>query len=269
MKKILAFIIVSVMAFSLATIPAIAEGAAPKHDDVVFSVGGEYYAMPGDTVTIDFTINGEYEAHGFNVWLDYNADYLTITGLVYGNVLTSAQMSGKTVILSYEEIPGSIRLGIMCPMGPVTESGVLFSVTFMVAEDAEAGMELPLEISVNEFFNMPLNGTNTPIGHFIENGVIVVDSEPEITPKPTEPPVTDVPETDAPETYAPETDVPVTDAPETDAPETDAPETDAPTTNEPDNPLIPTTGAISFVGLGVAAVLAGAGACIFRKRKDD
>ena len=48
---------------------------------------------------------------------------------------------------------------------------------------------------------------------------------------------------------------------------TDEPVTDAPVTDEP-NPPTPPTGTIALVGLGVAAVLAGAGIVLFRKKED-
>ncbi|MEF2689119.1 MAG: hypothetical protein U0M73_06195, partial [Christensenellales bacterium] len=93
------------------------------------------------------------------------------------------------------------------------------------------GTELPIEILVKEFFNMPVGGENTPIAFFAENGAIVVGSEPIIT---DEPGITDEP-----------TAVP----------------TDAP------NP--PITGAMSLIGVGIAAIVASAGVVIFRKKEED
>jgi len=119
----------------------------------------------------------------------------------------------------------------MLPTDPVSGSGKIFTMNFTVAEGLEDGTEMPIEILVKEFFNMPVGGENTPIAFFAENGSIVVGSEPIVT---DEPGVTDEP-----------TAVP----------------TDAP------NP--PITGAMSLIGVGIAAIVASAGVVIFRKKEED
>ncbi|MCI6986637.1 MAG: LPXTG cell wall anchor domain-containing protein, partial [Clostridium sp.] len=101
----------------------------------------------------------------------------------------------------------------------------------------------------------------------VETPTPIVTDEP-VTDEPvTDEPVTDEPVTDEPVTDVPVTDEPVTDEPVTDEPVTDAPVTDAPVTDEP-NPPTPPTGTIALVGIGVAAVLAGAGIVLFRKKED-
>ena len=100
--------------------------------------------------------------------------------------------------------------------------------------------------------------------------------EPPITDEPiTDEPITDEPITDEPITDEPITDEPITDEPITDEPGTDEPITDEPgVTDEPtavptDAPNPPVTGAMSLIGVGIAAIVASAGVVIFRKKEED
>ncbi len=97
-------------------------------------------------------------------------------------------------------------------------------------------------------------------------------SNPPETPTPTETPTQPI-ETETPE--PPVTEAPIVTEDPTDTPEdpTDGPgETDAPgATDDPGTPGtdIPSTGAISLIGVGVAAVLAGSGVVILRKKEEQ
>ena len=207
------------------------EPVTPAPGDVIFSVGGVHYVAAGSQVNVDLTINGEYEANGMNIWVQYDAENLTLNNVENGEIMNAIGNLGGMNILDFTSIPGSVRLGSMLPTDPVSGSGTIFTMNFTVAEGLEDGTELPIEILVKEFFNMPVGGENTPIAFFAENGSIVVGSEPIIT---DEPGITDEP-----------TAVP----------------TDAP------NP--PITGAMSLIGVGIAAIVASAGVVIFRKKEED
>ena len=203
----------------------------PAPGDVIFSVGGVHYVAAGSQVSVDLTIDGEYEANGMNIWVQYDAEKLTLNSVDEGEIMKAIKDLGGMNILDFQSIPGSVRLGSMLPRDPVSGSGKIFTMNFTVAEGLEDGTEMPIEILVKEFFNMPVGGENTPIAFFAENGSIVVGSEPIVT---DEPGVTDEP-----------TAVP----------------TDAP------NP--PITGAMSLIGVGIAAIVASAGVVIFRKKEED
>ena len=211
--------------------PITDEPVTPAPGDVIFSVGGVHYVAAGSQVNVDLTINGEYEANGMNIWVQYDAENLTLNNVENGEIMNAIGNLGGMNILDFTSIPGSVRLGSMLPTNPVSGSGTIFTMNFTVAEGLEDGTELPIEILVKEFFNMPVGGENTPIAFFAENGAIVVGSEPIVT---DEPGVTDEP-----------TAVP----------------TDAP------NP--PVTGAMSLIGVGIAAIVASAGVVIFRKKEED
>ena len=207
------------------------EPVTPAPGDVIFSVGGVHYVAAGSQVSVDLTIDGEYEANGMNIWVQYDAEKLTLNSVDEGEIMKAIKDLGGMNILDFQSIPGSVRLGSMLPTDPVSGSGKIFTMNFTVAEGLEDGTEMPIEILVKEFFNMPVGGENTPSAFFAENGSIVVGSEPIVT---DEPGVTDEP-----------TAVP----------------TDAP------NP--PITGAMSLIGVGIAAIVASAGVVIFRKKEED
>ncbi|MEI3408571.1 MAG: DUF2436 domain-containing protein [Christensenellales bacterium] len=211
--------------------PITDEPVTPAPGDVIFSVGGVHYVAAGSQVSVDLTIDGEYEANGMNIWVQYDAEKLTLNSVDEGEIMKAIKDLGGMNILDFQSIPGSVRLGSMLPTDPVSGSGKIFTMNFTVAEGLEDGTEMPIEILVKEFFNMPVGGENTPIAFFAENGAIVVGSEPIIT---DEPGITDEP-----------TAVP----------------TDAP------NP--PITGAMSLIGVGIAAIVASAGVVIFRKKEED
>ncbi len=123
------------------------------------------------------------------------------------------------------------------------------------------------------FYGMP-NGlciidTNTGAAHKLETigkgscflGMIVVPGESEVTPPTPELAVTVTPE-------PPVTEPPVTETP---APPTDAPvdPSDAPVDpSEAPAPGTPATGGSALVGVGVAAILAGAGVVLAKKKED-
>ena len=201
------------------------EPVTPAPGDVIFSVGGVHYVAAGSQVSVDLTIDGEYEANGMNIWVQYDAEKLTLNSVDEGEIMKAIKDLGGMNILDFQSIPGSVRLGSMLPTDPVSGSGKIFTMNFTVAEGLEDGTEMPIEILVKEFFNMPVGGENTPIAFFAENGSIVVGSEPIVTDEPTAVP------------------------------------TDAP------NP--PITGAMSLIGVGIAAIVASAGVVIFRKKEED
>ena len=205
------------------------EPVTPAPGDVIFSVGGVHYVAAGSQVSVDLTIDGEYEANGMNIWVQYDAEKLTLNSVDEGEIMKAIKDLGGMNILDFQSIPGSVRLGSMLPRDPVSGSGKIFTMNFTVAEGLEDGTEMPIEILVKEFFNMPVGGENTPIAFFAENGSIVVGE----------------------------------------APVTEAPITDEPTAVPTDAPNSPITGAMSLIGVGIAAIVASAGVVIFRKKEED
>ena len=207
-----------------------------EEPDVIFTVDSVYNVVPGSEITVNFSLEGEYEAHILNAWLEYDSDILTVVSATKGVVLTDAQDLDGMVTVD-KSIPGSIRIGAILPDAPLTTEGVIVTVVFQVAEDFEG--ETVIEALINEFGYMPIGETIAePISCGVVNGVISVEDEPVIvTPEPTEP--------------VEPTDEPV-----------------EPTDEPGPGPQPPVTGAVSLIGLGIIAIATGAGIVLFRKKRD-
>ncbi|MBO4306066.1 MAG: hypothetical protein J5890_02640 [Clostridia bacterium] len=228
------------------------------------TMGSAYEVPGGSEITLPLTVEGNYMIHTLNIFVDYDVDVLTIENVELGSMIApSRDGSDPVVVLDYETVPGSIRLGVIMPDEALTGEGELLNVTFKVADEFNAPTDLP--VTVNEFGYMPVGAINQePIDVVVVDGIVtpvevVEPTEPVVEPtepvvEPTEP-VVETTEEPVEPTEAP---VEPTEAP---VEPTVAP-TNAPT------PKPPVTGAISLAGLGIAAIAAGAGIVIFRKKED-
>ena len=221
------------------TEPPVTEGA-------VFTMGSEYEVPGGSVITLPFTISGEYEAHTLNAALVYDPEVLTVLDVQPGEMLATRDVP-PVVIIDYETIPGTIAIGVIMPEQALTGEGTLVNVTFKVCDDFTEAT--PIEVVINEFGYLPIGETvEEPIEFTTVDGIVTPVGEP----GPTEP----VEPTDEP---VEPTDEPVEPTDEPVEP------TDEPGPNPPTPPV---TGAASLVGLGVMAILAGAGVVIFRRKED-
>ena len=200
------------------------------------TMGSAYEVPGGSEITLPLTVEGNYMIHTLNIFVDYDVDVLTIENVELGSLIApSRDGSDPVVVLDYETVPGSIRLGVIMPDEALTGEGELLNVTFKVADEFNAPTDLP--VTVNEFGYMPVGAINQePIDVVVVDGIVT----PVEVVEPTEP-VVEPTEPVVEPTVAP---------------------TNAPT------PKPPVTGAISLVGLGIAAIAAGAGIVIFRKKED-
>ncbi len=208
----------------------------PQPGDVIISAP-DVYAQPGDTVEIPVTFNGAFFANGLNMQVNFDPTYLTIESYTAGDLMNQVAPQGGLNIIDYTTVPGSFRWGVAFAMptsGLTNEDGeiVAFTIVFHVSEEATEGMVFPIEIEVSEFFAMP-ETTAEEIARFIDNGSITIGEEPV---EPTEPPV--------------------------------EPTEPAEPTPEPTTPPTPPTGTIALVGAGIAAIVAGAGVVLFRRKED-
>ena len=283
MKKLLAAIVAVAMILSLAVVPAMAETRDPHATFVGDTCEGE----PGDTVDYTVTIDGAYEFHGLTMEINYNSDILTLNSYTLGSVLTA--LPTGAMAMPDNSIPGSFRLGVMCAMDGITATGEMITLNFTIADDVDfSGAEgpvphiiTPVEFVITAFTYMPINEDPTDIEYETEDGSVVI-YQPEVPP--TEVPPTEVPPTEFPPTEVPPTEVPPTEVPPTEVPEEPTPVPEEPTevpeepTEVPEEPTevpptdeptpVPPTGAIALVGVGIAAIAAGAGVVIFRKKED-
>ena len=215
------------------------EPTLPPIGELPSFVVDNYYAQVGDVIEIPVVLYAyEGNAHVLNMWLDYDPAALQINSITYGEFITNAQGLGGMVVLDYTTVPGSIRLGVVDPQNDPIPAGsepmVIYTINATVLEGAaETNV---LDITVNEFKNYPIGGTVTLIEHYVYDGAVIIGEEPTEPPvEPTEPPVEP-------------TEPPVEPTP-----------TPAP---------VPGTGAATLIGLGVMALLSGAGVVLFRKKED-
>ncbi len=246
MKKLLAAIVAFAMVLSLAAVvPAMAE-TRDGEMNAVFTAE-TVTAAPGETVTVTASIDGVYEIHGMTMEFNYDPAVLHCDSYALGPVL--ANLPQSAMAMPDNSIAGSFRMGLMCAVDGVTATGDLFTCTFTVAEDAQPGT-YDIEFVITGLTYMPIGEPATDIPYELNNGAVVVEGE--------EPP------TEEPPTEEPPTEEPPTEEPPTEEPPTEVPPTEEPT----DQPTPPPTGAITVIGLGVAAIAAAAGVVIFRKKED-
>ena len=276
MKKLLAAIVAVAMIFALTAVPAF----AATRDVVTFSADS-VTAAPGDTVQIVVRIDGEYECHGLTVKVETDTNVLTVESYENGEILNSVPSGSMALVDVTPE--GFVSVGVMCAMAPFSGSGTLVIINYNVADDAQPGT-YDVHLNVTKFINMPLGEDQTDIEFTTVDGSVTVEGEV-VTPEPTEEPVepteepvepTEEPVEPTEEPVEP-TEEPVEPTEEpvepTEEPAEPTEEPVEPTeepvepTEEP-QPTPPETGAIALIGVGVAAVAAGAGVVLFRKKED-
>ncbi|MCR5808074.1 MAG: choice-of-anchor J domain-containing protein, partial [Clostridiales bacterium] len=243
------------------------EPTEPAEMHATFTMGSEYEVPGGSIITLPFSVEGEFEAHIFNIYLNYDPDVLEVVSVEKSDFL--ADIDEIMYVEDHETVPGSIRIGIILTGDPIVvhetkdgEGVELVEVTFKVTEDFTE--ETPITVEVNEFGYMPAPETvPTPIEYETVDGVVTpIETEPV---EPTEPPVEPTDEPVEP------TDEPVepTDEPVEPTDEPVEPTNEPQPTDEPGpGPQPPVTGAASLIGLGIAAIAVGAGIVIFRKKED-
>ncbi|MDD5981574.1 MAG: cohesin domain-containing protein, partial [Clostridium sp.] len=172
MKRFLAMLVAVLMALSLVTIPVTAE--KDPEPEAVFTAGSAT-AEPGESFDLSIDVSGEYEAHTLNMQVNYDQDALTIDSIDWGTVLTSVQ--GAMVIVDSTTIPGSVRIGMICPSAGATAQGQIVNIHFTVADDAEAG-EYPVELVIVNFDYLPAGETIAdPYETAVQNGVVTVPND--------------------------------------------------------------------------------------------
>jgi|GEM_PF-1255493 len=161
------------------------EPITPAPGQVVFTVDAPEYVEAGEEFDVIVRVEGEYEAHGLNLQLNYDNANFTVLGTANGEVMDQMTALNGFALLDYTTIPGSIRLGVMMPTDPFTANGIIFTATFKASESIADG-QYAFVPAVEEFINFPLGGENTPIDNIAYPAYVTVGEEPV---EPTEPPV--------------------------------------------------------------------------------
>lgn len=145
-------------------------------NSVNFTIG-EVSAAPGSDISVDFCIDGEYEASALTVYISYDADKLTLNSINQGQVWND-MLNLNANIMSYTSVAGSIRFIAIVPTAYFSTSGTIFTMNFHVKENVAIGTDIPLGIDIREFFVSPIGGTEAQIPYAVTNGVIHVNCLP-------------------------------------------------------------------------------------------
>ena len=145
-------------------------------NSVNFTIG-EVSAAPGSDISVDFCIDGEYEASALTVYISYDADKLTLNSINQGQVWND-MLNLNANIMSYTSVAGSIRFIAIVPTAYFSTSGTIFTMNFHVKENVTIGTDIPLGIDIREFFVSPIGGTEAQIPYAVTNGVIHVNCLP-------------------------------------------------------------------------------------------
>lgn len=218
------------------------------------------YGKPGELIIVPVTVEGSFQVHSMQIRLMYDPEFVTFVNVEVGDIF-----DGNSVLCDnqIDEQGASVRLGAFAVTHPMTKEGTVFTATFRINESVSAGESSLLEFDRDhfEFEYIPLDGNSYAYNALFHDGKIIVENEPIITDEP----VTDSPITEVPSTNEPATDVPATDEPVTEVPVTDEQITETPITDVP-NP--PATGAVTIIGLGISAAVAGTVVLLFRRNED-
>ena len=149
------------------------ENTTPPANAVHFTLS-EVNAVPGSDVSVDFCIDGEFEASALTVYINYDADKLSIVGTTKGTVwLDMLEMDAN--VMCNTSVAGSVRFMAIVPTEYFSSTGTILTIKFHVNEDVELGTDIPVELDMREFFISPIGGTDTPIPYTAEDGIIHVN----------------------------------------------------------------------------------------------
>ena len=132
---------------------------------------------PGDDISVNFSVNGTYEAHGFRVFIRYDQSLLSLSTdkpLMHGNVWDQIVYNGGLANSDVASVPGQIGFAAIMPDAGFSASGTIFTINFHVSEDAAVDTVIPLTISVQEFNNFPSGGAETPIPFYVTHGNVEI-----------------------------------------------------------------------------------------------
>lgn len=153
------------------------------NSDVLLTLNGINDAYPGDEVDITLHISGDYQAHVFNLSINYDSSALEIVGLVNGSFMTTnVQAVNGISVIDYETLAanGQVKVGIMMPTTAMMGEGDMLTMTFRIKEGVTVNQQVVLDVI--ELAEMPVGETvSKPISFTTENAIITINgaSDPE------------------------------------------------------------------------------------------
>ena len=178
MKRLTALICALVLALSITPISAI----ALQRDGTVSFKLDTVYSEPDSDVSVTLTLTGEYAANALTVFVDYDHELLEMIGDPVPGEVWDDISAANGLVQTNPVTQGRFGLMAITPNGEFSAQGVLFTLNFHVAADAEIGASIPLVLDVKQFTSYPVGGELTSIPFTQTNGAVVLSTDPQPEP---------------------------------------------------------------------------------------
>lgn len=142
-------------------------------------IAGSGEGEPGEEIEIPISIEGDYEANALNLSIAYDSSTIELVGDPTAGVIWNEIESGSGYVLTNMSEEGKVCFVAISPQETFSESGMLFSLRFKVSNNALAGTNSPINVSVSQFSYDKLDGSSVSIDFEISNGGITV-VEPDV-----------------------------------------------------------------------------------------
>ena len=145
----------------------------PEPDAVEFMLD-TVEADPDTDVNISLTMTGEYAATALTVFVDYDAEKLSVKGnLKKGNVWYDI-LDVDGMVQQNTGTAGRVGFMAIVPDGDFSSTGTVFTITLHVSADAEPGTTIPLALTIDQFTYDELSGNVIQLPHNETNGAVVI-----------------------------------------------------------------------------------------------
>ncbi len=131
-------------------------------------------AEPGAEVEIEIAVTGDYQANILNFTVEYDASILSLISDPAAGATWNAFTENGGYALTNTAVEGEVGFIGLLPEGCIEGDGNVFSLTFRVADDAEAGTTIPITVTVLQFSYDEIDGTSNDVACMVENGSVTV-----------------------------------------------------------------------------------------------
>ena len=142
-------------------------------------IAGSGEGEPDGEIEIPISIEGDYEANVLNLSIAYDSSTIELVGDPTAGVIWNEIEAGSGYVLTNMSEEGKVCFVAISPQETFSESGMLFSLRFKVSNNALAGTNSPINVSVSQFSYDKLDGSSVSIDFEISNGGITV-VEPDV-----------------------------------------------------------------------------------------
>jgi|GEM_PF-2087690 len=137
-------------------------------------------AEAGETVEIEVSVEGEYEANILHMFVDYDSDVLELQDEPASGEVWNAINDANGVSAVNTDEPGRLGFIAITPNSTFSTNGNLFTLTFVVSDSAEAGATYDITVTIPQFSYDDLAGSSNAVECDVENGAVtIVDPVPD------------------------------------------------------------------------------------------